>query len=90
MPSTKEAAFAFEKETEIHGELHLHSSGPMLSQSILSRKGDLYFPASPDYMAKASRGSLIESLKNKKRYRKLFPLFGFRHTSIIGEPPYFS
>jgi hypothetical protein len=33
---------------------------------------------------------LMESLENKKRYRKLFPFFGFRHTSIPGEPPYYS
>jgi len=53
MPATKEAAFAFEKETEIHGDFHLRSSGPMLSQLILLRRGDLYFPWSPDYMVKA-------------------------------------
>ena len=53
MPATKEAAVAFEKETGIHVELHFGGSGSMLSQMILSRRGDLYFPGSPDYMAKA-------------------------------------
>jgi hypothetical protein len=146
MPATKEAVFAFEKEKEVHGELHLRRSDSILSQSILSRKDDPYLPGSPDYMAKAiernavnpdsvwetayrippiigprsspksikglenlgregmrlaianlyfGKGFLnlpflqMESLENKKRYRKLFPLFGFRYTSILGEPPYF-
>ena len=53
MPATKEAARVFEKETGIHVELHFGGSGSMLSQLILSRRGDLYFPGSPDYMAKA-------------------------------------
>ena len=53
MPATREAALAFEKETGIHVELHFGGSGSMLSQLILSRRGDLYFPGSPDYLAKA-------------------------------------
>ncbi len=53
MPASKEAAVAFEKETGIHVELHFGGSGSMLSQMILSRRGDLYFPGSHDYMAKA-------------------------------------
>jgi molybdate transport system substrate-binding protein len=53
LPATKEAAQVFEKETGIHIELHFGGSGFMLSQMILSRRGDLYFPGSPDYMAKA-------------------------------------
>jgi molybdate transport system substrate-binding protein len=53
LPATKEAGQVFEKETGIHIELHFGGSGSMLSQMILSRRGDLYFPGSPDYMAKA-------------------------------------
>jgi molybdate transport system substrate-binding protein len=53
LPATKEAAQVFERETGIHVELHFGGSGSMLSQMILSRRGDLYFPGSPDYMAKA-------------------------------------
>jgi molybdate transport system substrate-binding protein len=52
MPATKEAALVSERETGIHVELHFGGSGSMLSQMILSRRGDLYFPGSPDYMAK--------------------------------------
>ena len=53
MPATKEAALVFEKETGIRVELHFGGSGSMLSRMILSRRGDLYFPGSHDYMAKA-------------------------------------
>ncbi len=53
LPATKEAAQVFERETGIHVELHFGGSGSMLSHMILSRRGDLYFPGSPDYMAKA-------------------------------------
>jgi molybdate transport system substrate-binding protein len=53
LPAAKEAAQVFEKQTGIHVELHFGGSGSMLSQIILSRRGDLYFPGSPDYMAKA-------------------------------------
>lgn len=53
LPATKEAARIFENKTGIHVEIHFGGSGSMLSQMILSRRGDLYFPGSPDYMAKA-------------------------------------
>jgi molybdate transport system substrate-binding protein len=53
LPATKEAAKVFEKKTGIHVELHFGGSGSTLSQVILSRRGDLYFPGSPGYMAKA-------------------------------------
>jgi molybdate transport system substrate-binding protein len=60
MPATKEAAGLFEKETGIHVELHFGGSGSMLSQMILSRRGDLYFPGSPDYMAKAIERRVVQ------------------------------
>jgi len=49
-PVMEEAAEAFEKETGIHLELHFGGSGSMLSEMILSKKGDLYCPGSHDYM----------------------------------------
>ncbi len=61
MPATKEAAAAFEKETGIHVELHFGGSGSMLSQMVLSRRGDLYFPGSHDYMAKAIERKVVNS-----------------------------
>jgi molybdate transport system substrate-binding protein len=60
MPATREAALLFEKETGIHVELHFGGSGSMLSQLILSRRGDLYFPGSPDYMAKAIEKKAVD------------------------------
>jgi molybdate transport system substrate-binding protein len=60
MPATREAAVLFERETGIHVELHFGGSGSMLSQLILSRRGDLYFPGSPDYMAKAIEKKAVD------------------------------
>lgn len=60
MPATKEAAVLFEKETGIRVELHFGGSGSMLSQMTLSRRGDLYFPGSPDYMAKAIERKAVQ------------------------------
>ena len=59
MPATKEAALAFEEETAIHVELHFGGSGSALSQMTLSRRGDLYFPGSSDYMAKAIERKVV-------------------------------
>ncbi|UCD72063.1 MAG: molybdate ABC transporter substrate-binding protein [Syntrophobacterales bacterium] len=60
MPATKEVAVLFEKERGIHVELHFGGSGSMLSQMSLSRRGDIYFPGSPDYMAKAIERSMVQ------------------------------
>ena len=60
MPATKQAAVFFEKETGIHVELYFGGSGSMLSQMSLSRRGDLYFPGSPDYMAKAIERKAVQ------------------------------
>jgi molybdate transport system substrate-binding protein len=66
MPATKEAALVFERETGIHVELHFGGSGSMLSQMILSRRGDLWFPRFSDYMAKASRGRRSSPIRSGK------------------------
>jgi molybdate transport system substrate-binding protein len=60
MPATKQVAVFFEKETGIHVELHFGGSGSMLSQMSLSRRGDVYFPGSPDYMAKAIETKAVQ------------------------------
>ncbi len=54
-PPTEEAARRFEKETGIHVDLVFGGSGHVLSQMRLTRRGDLYFPGSSDYMEKAKR-----------------------------------
>ena len=54
-PATEEAAKAFEAKTGCEMALHLGGSGKMLSSMVLGKRGDLYFPGSSDFMAKAKR-----------------------------------
>ncbi len=58
-PPTEEAAKAFEKETGIRVDLIFGGSGTVLSQMELSKKGDLYFPGSSDFMEKAIQKKLV-------------------------------
>lgn len=56
-PSTEEAARSFEKKTGIKIDLVFGGSGYVISQIILSKQGDIYFPGLSDY---------IEPAKNKE------------------------
>ena len=56
-PPLEEAAKAFEKKTGVKVDLIFGGSGIVLSQMILTKKGDIYFPGSSDY---------IELAKEKK------------------------
>jgi molybdate transport system substrate-binding protein len=58
-PATEELARLFEAETGHGVKLFLGSSGNMLSQVKIARRGDIYFPGSPDYMERAKRDGLI-------------------------------
>lgn len=58
-PPTTEAARAFEKKTGVKVELIFGGSGYILSQMILSKKGDLYFPGSSDFMEIAKRKGVV-------------------------------
>jgi molybdate transport system substrate-binding protein len=49
-PATEEVVKAFEEETGHTVSLHFGSSGTLLSQMKIARRGDLYFPGSPDFM----------------------------------------
>lgn len=60
-PAMIEAAQAFEEDTGIHVELHFGGSGSMLSEMILSKRGDLYCPGSPDYMELAIAKQAIDA-----------------------------
>lgn len=64
-PAIEEAAKVFEEKEKIKVELNFGGSGTMLSNMEISRKGDLYIPASPDYMEKAKREKVVdpESIK---------------------------
>lgn len=58
-PPTEEAAGAFEKKTGVRVDLNIGGSGVVLSQLKLTRKGDIYFPGSSDYMELAKREGIV-------------------------------
>jgi molybdenum ABC transporter molybdate-binding protein len=58
-PATTELVALFEAETGHRVELFLGSSGELLSQMKIARRGDIYFPGSSDYMERAKRDGLI-------------------------------
>jgi len=48
-PPTEDAAKAFEAKTGVKVDVIFGGSGYVLSQMMLGKKGDLYFPGSSDY-----------------------------------------
>jgi molybdate transport system substrate-binding protein len=58
-PATAEAVKVFEERTGISVEVAYGGSGFLLSQMKLSRKGDLYFPGSSDFMEIAKREDVV-------------------------------
>lgn len=58
-PPTEEAAAAFEKKTGIKVNVVFGGSGYVLSQMMLSKSGDLYFPGSSDFMEVAKKKNLV-------------------------------
>lgn len=58
-PPVEEAVQAFEALAGIRCILHIGSSGKMLSELMVARRGDLYFPGSSDYMEKAVREGVV-------------------------------
>lgn len=58
-PPTEKAALEFQKKTGIPVEVIFGGSGFILSQMKLSRRGDIYFPGSSDFMEIAKRENLI-------------------------------
>ncbi len=59
-PALEESAGIFEEKTGIRVVLYFSGSGTALSQMKLSRKGDLYIPGSPEYMARAAKEGIID------------------------------
>jgi len=59
-PVIEEVAKAFTQKTGIKVEISIGSSGMLLSQIKLGRKGDLYFPASSDFIEMAGKEGLID------------------------------
>jgi molybdate transport system substrate-binding protein len=58
-PPTEEAAKVFEKKTGIRVDINFGGSGYVLSQMILGRQGDIYFPGSSDYMEAARKKNVV-------------------------------
>ncbi|MGB9698585.1 MAG: molybdate ABC transporter substrate-binding protein [Thermodesulfobacteriota bacterium] len=58
-PATEEIIRIFQKQFGISVEATFGGSGFVLSQMKLSRKGDLYFPGSSDFMEQAKKESLV-------------------------------
>jgi len=64
-PATQEIAKIFEKENNISVDIIFGGSGYVLSQMKLTKRGDIYFPGSSDYMEIAKKQDLI--LPNSQR-----------------------
>jgi len=58
-PPTEEAAKAFEAKTGVKVDVIFGGSGYVLSQMILGKRGDIYFPGSSDYMELAKRKGVV-------------------------------
>jgi len=59
-PPTEEAIGAFEKQAGTGVDAIYGGSGYVLSQMVLAGRGDVYFPGSSDYMAKAKRENRVD------------------------------
>jgi molybdate transport system substrate-binding protein len=58
-PPTEEAVKAFEAKTGVKVDVIFGGSGYVLSQMMLGKKGDIYFPGSSDYMELAKRKEVV-------------------------------
>ncbi len=68
-PATNEIIELFENETGIKVEVIYGGSGHVLSQMIISKKGDVFFPGSSDYMNIAKdKGVVIKNSEKRVCY----------------------
>ncbi|MCX8031691.1 MAG: extracellular solute-binding protein, partial [Thermodesulfovibrionales bacterium] len=65
-PALEEIAKKFEEDTNIKVDLIFGGSGFVLSQMMLSKKGDVYFPGSSDFMEKAKSLGVVFPQTEKK------------------------
>ena len=65
-PPTEEAAKVFESKTGVKVDLLFGGSGYVLSQMMLAKKGDLYFPGSSDFMETAKKKSAVYNETERK------------------------
>ena len=59
-PAIEEIIPEFTRQTGIGVNLHIGSSGAMLSQIEISKRGDLYISGSPDFMIKAEKKGIVK------------------------------
>jgi molybdate transport system substrate-binding protein len=64
-PATEEIVKGFKEKTGIVADVIFGGSGFVLSQMKLSKKGDLYFPGSSDFMELAKKEELVFSESEK-------------------------
>ncbi len=68
-PPTEEVAKAFEKKYDVKVDIIFGGSGYVLSQMLLSKQGDIYFPGSSDYMELAKKkGAVFPETEQKVVY----------------------
>ncbi len=65
-PPTEDAAKAFEAKTGVKVDVIFGGSGYVLSQMMLGKKGDIYFPGSSDYMELAKNKGVVFPETEKK------------------------
>jgi len=58
-PAAEEIAKLFEEEYGVHVDLIFGGSGYVLSQMMISKRGDVYFPGSSDYMELAKSKGVV-------------------------------
>ncbi len=58
-PATEEVVKLFEEQSNIKVYVTFGGSGYVLSQMVLARQGDIYFPGSSDYMEKAKKEGYV-------------------------------
>lgn len=76
-PALKEVAAAFELEKGIRVYLNFGGSGAMLSQMELTRRGDVFFPGSSDFMELAKKKGLVKP-ETEIRVAYLLPAISVR------------
>ena len=65
-PPTEEAAKVFESKTGVKVDLLFGGSGYVLSQMMLAKKGDIYFPGSSDFMETAKKKGAVYNETERK------------------------
>jgi molybdate transport system substrate-binding protein len=72
IPVLRELIPVFQEKTGATVRLHVGGSGAMLSQMILSGRGDVYLPGSSDFMELAKERGLVDP-KTERRLAYLLP-----------------